>query len=383
MIDMESERPQWIARLDRVARPVLANLANRTLRQAMPVEQRTGQDDRATYTHLEAFGRLMCGLVPWLAVDPAAVVDDAERRLHAEYHALAAAAIASAVLADSPDRMNFERGHQPLVDAAFLAHAVVRAPAFFGALPKDVTDALVAALRSTRDRKPIANNWLLFAAMIEAGLHTLGAAHDPMRVDYAVRQHEQWYKGGGVYGDGPQYHADYYNSFVIQPMLIDVLRTLAGTDAYFADLLPTAIERGRRYAEILERSVAPDGSFPPTGRSIAYRCGVLQHLAQVALQGTLPKSVPPPQARGVLGAAIRRTLDAPGTFDTAGWLRIGLSGHQPALGEGYISTGSLYLAAAAFLPLGLGPNDPFWSAPPAASSWQRAWGGVDLPADVG
>ncbi len=54
-------------------------------------------------------------------------------------------------------------------------------------------------------------------------LARLGARWDRMRVDYALRQHEQWYKGDGVYGDGPVFHWDYYNSFVIQPMLLDVL----------------------------------------------------------------------------------------------------------------------------------------------------------------
>ena len=34
-----------------------------------------------------------------------------------------------------------------------------------------------------------------------------------------------WYKGDGVYGDGPPFHWDYYNSFVIQPMLLNILAT--------------------------------------------------------------------------------------------------------------------------------------------------------------
>ena len=72
---------------------------------------------------------------------------------------------------------------------------------------------------------------------------------------------------------------------------------------------------------------------------------------------------PPAQARAALDAVIRRTLDAPGTFDADGWLQIGLCGHQPGVGERYISTGSLYLATTAFLPLGLPPDDPFWIGP--------------------
>jgi hypothetical protein len=78
---------------------------------------------------------------------------------------------------------------------------------------------------------------------------------------------------------------------------------------------------------------------------------------------------------------IRRTLGERGTFDEQGWLRIGLSGHQPALGEPYISTGSLYLCSVALLPLGPPAADPFWSAPAQPTSWERLWSGDNLPAD--
>ena len=44
---------------------------------------------------------------------------------------------------------------------------------------------------------------------------------------------------------------------------------------------------------------------------------------------------------------IRRTLEAPDTFDKEGWLQIGFCGHQPGVGETYISTGSLYLCSVA------------------------------------
>lgn len=126
-----------------------------------------------------------------------------------------------------------------------------------------------------------------------------------------------------------------------------------------------------------------DGSYPPLGRSIAYRCGAFQHLAQMALQQQLPETIAPGQCRCALFAVISKTLDAPGTFGEGGWLRIGLCGHQPSLGERYISTGSLYLCCAAFLPLGLPPGDAFWTDDDRLTSSQRAWGGLDLPADHG
>ena len=74
-------------------------------------------------------------------------------------------------------------------------------------------------------------------------------------------------------------------------------------------------------------------------------------------------------------------IEAPGTFDDQGWLRIGFCGHQPSLAEGYISTGSLYLCSAALLPLGLPPTDAFWSGPAAPWTSQQLWSGKSLPAD--
>ena len=135
------------------------------------------------------------------------------------------------------------------------------------------------------------------------------------------------------------------------------------------------MQRARRYAEIQERLIAPDGTFPSLGRSTTYRFGALQTLAQVTLLGQLPENVKPAQVRDAMTAVIRRMNEAPGTFDDDGWLRIGFYGHQPSLAEDYISTGSLYLCAVALLPLGLSPVDPFWNT--AATRWtaQRIWSG--------
>ncbi len=279
-------------------------------------------------------------------------------------------------------RLNFTEGGQPLVDAAFLAHAIVRAPrALWGALDASVQGRVVTALAATRRITPGYNNWLLFSAMVEAALCRAGEPWDQMRVDYALRQHEAWYKGDGVYGDGPAFHWDYYNSFVIQPMLLDVLAVCGDAREGWLAMRAGIVARARRYAAIQERLVAPDGSFPAIGRSLAYRCGAFQLLAQVALRRELPPDVPPAQARAALDAVIRRTLDPPGTFDASGWLQIGLCGHQPALGERYISTGSLYLATTAFLPLGMPADDPFWDGPGLSWTGRRAWSGEPVAID--
>ena len=52
---------------------------------------------------------------------------------------------------------------------------------------------------------------------------------------------------------------------------------------------------------------------------------------------------------------------------------IGLNGHQPDLGEDYISTGSLYLTTTAFLPLGLDDADEFWTDESIPWTQRKIW----------
>jgi hypothetical protein len=218
-------------------------------------------------------------------------------------------------------------------------------------------------------------------AMIEACLFGLGELWDRTRVDYALREHAAWYVGDGTYGDGPHFHQDYYNSFVIQPFLLALMDVVGKQDAAWSAMAEGIRVRARRYAAVQERMIGVDGTYPVVGRSIAYRCGAFQLLAEIALRGMLPEEIAPEQVRGALTAVMRRTLGAAGTFDAKGWLRIGLAGHQPGLGETYISTGSLYLCTAAFLPLGLEAEDRFWSG--AATGWSavKVWSGADFKAD--
>jgi hypothetical protein len=364
--------------LRRLADPVLNNLTQETLKLRMPVEEATGAN-RGTVTHLEALGRLVAGIAPWLELGADATE---EGRLRARYGELTRHAIDRAVDPGSKDFLNFSKGRQPLVDAAFLAQGVLRAPrVLMEALDGRTKKHLIAALESSRPIPPGFNNWLLFSATVEAALARLGVPWDRMRVDYALRQHDQWYKGDGVYGDGPEFHWDYYNSFVIHPMLLDVLDVCRGEQPAWKDLATRVERRAQRYAAVLERLIAPDGSFPPIGRSLAYRFGALQVLAQMALRRTLPAEITPAQTRAALTASIRKSIEAPGTFDSNGWLRIGFCGHQPGVGERYISTGSLYLCSVGLLPLGLPAADEFWTAAPQPWTSARAWSGQPFPID--
>ncbi|KXU35959.1 hypothetical protein AXK11_05340 [Cephaloticoccus primus] len=371
-------RAQWCEWATRLAQPIFDALDKRELKLRMPVETRASRS-RAPVAHLEALGRLLVGLSPWLELGPD---DTPEGQLRGRLAVAARRAIDAATDPDSPDKMNFSTDGQPLVDAAFLAQATFRAPReLWEKLEPRVQANLTARLKETRHMQPGENNWQLFAAFVELALARGGEPRDDSRILPALEKFKKWYLGDGTYGDGPEHRWDYYNSFVIHPMLLGILDEAAQESDALRQFQKEAQVAARRYAAVQERLVAPDGSFPAIGRSIVYRCGALQALADVALRRELPDSVPPAAARTALTRAIRRTLDAPGTFDENGWLRLGLAGHQPSLAEFYICTGSLYLCSVALLPLGLPPEAPFWSDPHAPTTWERIWGGEDIPAD--
>lgn len=377
------DRERWIGWLQRVSEPVLVALSRRELRKRMPVEAKPGlQEQRAVGTHLEALGRLLTGLAPWLEIEPSQGESRTETELRTRYRHYAREAIASAVDPKSPDYMRWGDSAQTVVDASFLALALLRAPKQLLATMDERTRAgMIAALVKERRVLTGLNNWVLFSAMDEALLCRLGAEWDRMRVAYALNELQSWYVGDGMYGDGPHFHADNYNSYVMQPYLLMLMQVLGDEEQPWAAMRESIHARASRYAAIQERVIGPDGTFPVLGRSITYRAGAFHLLADAALRGMLPEHVVPSQVRGALTSVQERTLDAPGTFDSGGWLQIGLSGHQPGLGEAYISTGSLYLCSAAWLPLGLPPSHAFWSA--AAEPWtqKRVWAGADAPAD--
>ena len=365
--------------MERIATPVLENLSRRELRKVMPVEA-GNPADRSRFTHLEAFGRVLAGIAPWLAAQGLDGPESARRRPFVEW---AQASLDAATDPGSPDFMNFHEDRQPLVDTAFMAQGILRAPAvLWQPLGARVRRQVMDALKSSRAiSTPTGNNWVMFAAMVEAALRTMGESSDAQRCEACVRRMLGWYRGDGVYGDGEEFHFDYYNSFVIHPMLLDVVAVLQRGGGGYGPVHGTVLKRARRQAEILERLIAPDGTFPSIGRSTAYRFGAFHALAQVALMRELPEGLKPAQVRCAMTAVIRRMIEAPGTFDDRGWLRIGFCGHQPSLAEAYISTGSLYLCTAAMLPLGLPRADPFWSAPAAPWTSRRLWSGESLAPD--
>ena len=377
----ESARKEWLQYLDKVAQPVISNIAEDRLKEIMPIELSENIDNREyrkKVAYLEAFARTLSGISPWLNAEGGS---QKEIDLRNQYRNWALKGIANAVDSTKNDYLAWG-GYQPLVDASFFALALVRCPWLWENLADKTRENVVQSLKTSRPYIPVYTNWILFTGMVEAFFCKYNLAYDPVRIEYGIREFSQhWYVGDGMFSDGMHFAMDYYNSYVIQPYLNNIIEAVNPNDKSFNWFLPQLEKISMRYAELQERSINPDGSFPVFGRSIVYRSGAFHHLADMVLRKKLPPSLKPGQVRAGLFAVIQKTLDAPGTFSDDGWLNIGLCGHQTEIADFYINTGSLYLCSTIFLPLGLPADDPFWTDRDEAWTSKKVWEGADVPAD--
>jgi hypothetical protein len=336
------------------------------------------RESRAKVGYLEAFGRTLSGIAPWLQLEGG---DPAEVKLREQYRAWALKAIANSVNPQAKDYLQWSGG-QPLVDASFVAFALVRSPWLWEHLDETTKKQVVEVMMATRATVPVYSNWILFSGMIEAFFCKYDLGYDPVRVEFGIREFtEHWYVGDGMYSDGMSFHLDYYNSIVIHPNLSTILEEVNAKKKTYAREQQRELAIGQRYAEVLERLINTDGSYPAIGRSIVYRGGVFHHLANIAYKKQLPASLKPAQVRCALTAMIKKTLGAPQTFTADGWLNMGLYGKQPGLADFYITTGSLYFCANVFVPLGLPETDPFWADGDEPWTAVKIWSGQDAPAD--
>ncbi|MDR3189095.1 MAG: DUF2264 domain-containing protein [Prevotellaceae bacterium] len=376
----QQDRKYWVDLAYRISEPVLSNMSRGELVKNMEVELSPTWDGRSkTVTYMEAFGRLMAGLAPWLALPEE---DTEEGKLRSQLLAWALKSYANAVNPDSPDYLEWKREGQPLVDAAYIANSFLRAPKQLWEPLDDATkQRFIKEFQGLRRVQPPYSNWLLFGAMVETFLLSVDADYDAYRISMALRKIEEWYVGDGWYSDGPHYAFDYYNSFVIHPMYVEILEVLASKKKINTKGFEPALKRMQRYGDILERMISPEGTFPAVGRSITYRLGVFQPLALLAWRYRLPEAQTYGQVRAALTATMRRMFSVEGNFNKSGFLQLGFAGHQPDISDYYTNNGSLYITSLVFLPLGLPANHAFWTEAPQDWTSKKAWSGQPFPRD--
>ena len=373
----QTDRQYWAGLCYKIAQPILENMSKGELQKNMPLELSPNWDGRnVKVSYLEAFGRLMAGITPWLALPDDGTPEGKQRK---QLHDWALASYKNAVDPQSPDYLLWKGELQILVDAAYLAESFLRAPeSTWYQLDKTTQQRYIQCFKGLRVIRPAYNNWLLFRAIIEA---FFGEEADMYVLRVACCKINEWYLGDGYYSDGPEMAFDYYNAYVIHPMYIEVLEQCEKHKFWTPVSSKLAIQRMQRYNTVMERLVSPEGTYPGYGRSLVYRMGAFQTLAMAAWRFGMPKNISNGQVRSAITAVMKNMFKVDGNFDDKGFLRLGFVGHQPNLANSYTDNGSLYMTSLVFMPLGLPADAPFWTAPAEPWTSQKAWSGKSFPID--
>lgn len=372
------DRIYWLSTLQKIAYPVLNNLARGSLRKNMPYE--SNSNDGQKFTYLEAFARVFNGIAPWLELG----ADNSEEgKVRAKYIQMTLKSIKNAVSTNSNDYIFVVEPKQSLVDVALFAQGLLRAKTqIWLNLPMDIQARIIRELKNTRIIAPYENHWLLFTSMIEAALLEFTGECDKERLTYAISKfRDELYVGDAIYSNGEDFEVGYFNSLVIHPMLNDILTVMRKYGLQEGEFLDVQLMRSSRLSSQLERLISPEGTYPLLGKALSYRCGVFHLLSQAALLKVLPRNISPAQVRCALTKVIQRQFTGNQNFNTEGWLICGLNASQIEICEDNIDTGSLYACCAVFLPLGLRPDDVFWKAPYEEWSSLKAWNGHQIPKD--
>ena len=368
------DRAYWVNQLYKMSAPILSNMSKGELKKNMVVEYSPTWDGRnKNVAYMEAFGRLIDGVAPWLNLPDDNTPEGKQRKQMREW---ALQSYANAVDPSNPDYLLWDGSNQVLVDAAYIANSFIRAPkALWAPLDQVTKDRYIKEFKNLRKIKPAYNNWLLFRAMIETFFISIDEEYDGYVLDVAIRKINEWYLGDGWYADGPEYSLDYYNGYVMHPMYVEIIEVMENKKIYSPVKFELALRRMQRYNQLIERLISPEASFPAVGRSMTYRMGAFQALSLSAWKYGLPKTMTNGQVRNALTSVMKRMFSNEENYNKEGYLQLGFVGHQPNLADYYTNAGSLYITSLVFLPLGLPANDEFWTSPSEEWTSQKAWSG--------
>jgi hypothetical protein len=211
----------WLQTMKHIFEPVLSGFANRSIRdtftfQFSPYEPKhKWNQDRAL---VELLCRTVLSICTWFNCDSKLLTIE-ETKLQDEYFNLTIQSISHAF----DGYLKFHTMYdQILVEMANLALAFFRCPRIWFSLSENVKTNVLSTMKMAAQYQPHSNNWLLFACAVDIFLFKCGVSKDLQRCLRCLNIIEGFYVGDGWYSDGPSFHMDYYNSFVIHPFLVDI-----------------------------------------------------------------------------------------------------------------------------------------------------------------
>ncbi|MCD0445059.1 DUF2264 domain-containing protein [Glycomyces sp. A-F 0318] len=240
---------------------------------------------------------------------------------------------------------------QRCVEAAAVGQALATVPErlWDPLAPKD-RDNVAAWLSQAYATGVVDNNWHYFPVFAGHGLDRVGVAKDPSVAAAHLDRIGEFLLGDGAFADGPTGRVDYYNPFAFHTYALLHFK-LSGDDRY--------VEHAAAFARRFGSWFGADGAGVPYGRSLGYR------FAQSSLWGALAaadvEAVPWGEAAGHARRHLAWWWDRP-ILDPAGRLTVGYGYPNDGVVEQYLTAGSPWWAAKAFLGLLAPAAHPFWTA---------------------
>lgn len=247
--DGATDRKINLKMVEKVSYPVLSALSRDELKQVL-VQEKTPHrpDNTSSNAYAEAFARSLLGIAPWLNLGP----DDTEEgQMRKEYLDIVVKAFDNFNDPKAKDYIKLNGGGQKLVEAAFISLSLLQSPIIWDSLSNTTKANLEANLRvALHDSGKYKNNWVLFPATVEAALHKYTTYNTTKWMEEGINLINSWYKGDGMYGDGTNFHNDYYNSLVMHPLLTACVEYLKSINHALGKKYSCFMKRSARYAEV-------------------------------------------------------------------------------------------------------------------------------------
>ncbi len=382
-------RNEWLSILLSIVNPVINGFVNKNIKSIFPIHfsvHLPKNDKRRNQTEIvfiELFCRTLLGISILFQSEESIIKDHLTDLFQNTIFMI------NHTFSGYLDFYHFSIDHQLIVEMANCTLAFIRAPYLWNSLqPLIKNNILNIMYYSITKFKPHMNNWLLFEALIEIFLYKNQKIKALNKTLLNLRVIESYYIGDGWYKDGSIFHMDFYNSYVILPLLITIYNELyiinyQNQNIVYKNLYNKTLLKIQRQSEFLERLIGLDGSFPIFGRSAVYRSAVFHALVTNVYISELPNSLSYGQVRTGLNAVIINMFqnEKIKIVDEHGFLTFGFSGFQPEMADEYSNSGSIYFALLIFMPLGLNENHIFWNCSNEDWSQKKLYNGNSINRD--
>lgn len=346
ILNTEIDRNYFLLLLKKIINPIINDFCNNDYAV-----------NKLNLSIFEAFARSFNGISLWLNLSN--ITNLYEKKYQKNIKTKIVESI-NCIFSDNIKRVKFSTNIQYVVEAAFFAQALLRSfNSIWIYLKENIKSNIINEMKSTRCFKINQNNWILFSAMIELFIYKTENRSNIFLIKRNYNVYMNWYMGDGWYGDGKFFHFDYYNSYVIQPFILELSLIISQLKIFYVNV-ELVIKRYKRYVIILERLINPDGTYPIIGRSITYRFGAFTPLVLSVYYNIVPTGLSEGQIKRGVKKVLKKTMEYP-IFDKNGYLIKGfVCNLQFNLAEDYISFGSTYLCTFIFSALGISENNNFW-----------------------